>query len=450
MQAIHERFEQLAGKPKMGRADGIEQQELGKEFDELHRHVEKLDRCEVIAGAARGRGGALRIERGSQEESRAPQHRDGAMRTLDGLVGSNMLPARAAETVEALTKTGSRMEQSWAQRMVEATGDEAYLRAFCKVMADSERGHLLWDAKEQEAFQRVQSLRQEMRSMNSTDDQGGFLAPVVIDPSIQISSAGSINPIRQLARNVQTISDSWKGITSAGVTAHWLPEEAEVSDDSPTLAEETIPVWKAAAFVPASFEIIQDGTNFVSEVSKLLLDGLDQLTATAFTTGSGTGQPTGIISALAGGGSVVATATADTLVPGDVYNQQNQLPPRFQAAAQWAANLSIINTLSQFQTANGSLTFPSLQNTPRTLLGRPVSEISNMDGTLGGGAGNDSVVVYGDWSQFVIVDRWPSALEVVPHLFGPNRRPTGQRGFLLYSRVGSDVLVDNAFRVLTA
>jgi HK97 family phage major capsid protein len=112
--------------------------------------------------------------------------------------------------------------------------------------------------------------------------------------------------------------------------------------------------------------------------------------------------------------------------------------------------LSIINTLSQFQTANGSLTFPSLQNTPRTLLGRPVSEISNMDGTLGGGAGNDSVVVYGDWSQFVIVDRWPSALEVVPHLFGPNRRPTGQRGFLLYSRVGSDVLVDNAFRVLTA
>ncbi len=371
------------------------------------------------------------------------------MRTLNGLVSSNLLPARAAETVESLTKTGSRMEQGWAARMVEATGDGAYLRAFCKVMADSERGHLLWDAEEQQAFQRVQSLRQEMRSMNSTDDQGGFLAPVVIDPSIQISSAGNINPIRQLARNVQTISDSWRGITSAGVTAHWLPEEAEVSDDSPTLAEENIPVWKAAAFVPASFEIIQDGTNFVSEVSKLLLDGLDQLTATAFTTGSGTGQPTGIISALAGGSSVVATATADALVPGDVYNLQNQLPPRFQATL-IGGQPGDHQPLAQFQTANGSLTFPSLQSTPRTLLGRPVSEISNMDGMLGGGAGNDPVIVYGDWSQFVIVDRWPSALEVVPHLFGPNRRPTGQRGFLLYSRVGSDVLVDNAFRVLTA
>jgi Restriction endonuclease len=36
-----------------------------------------------------------------------------------------------------------------------------------------------------------------------------------------------LNPIRKLARNVQTISDSWRGITSAGVTALWLPEEAE-------------------------------------------------------------------------------------------------------------------------------------------------------------------------------------------------------------------------------
>jgi HK97 family phage major capsid protein len=66
-------------------------------------------------------------------------------------------------------------------------------------------------------------------------------------------------------------------------------------------------------------------------------------------------------------------------------------------------------------------------------------------------AGNDSVVVYGDWSQFVIVNRWPATLEVISNLFGPARRfPTGQRGFLLHARVGSDVLVDNAFRVLTA
>lgn len=166
--------------------------------------------------------------------------------------------------------------------------------------------------------------------------------------------------------------------------------------------------------------------------------------------GSGTGEPTGLITALAGTGSVVATTTADTLTPADVYKLQNALPPRFQGNAQWAANLSILNTLRQFQTTNGSLTFPALQDNPPVLLSRPVSEVSNMDSTLGGGAGNDSVVVYGDFDQFVIVDRWPATLEVITNLFGANRRPSGQRGFLLHARVGSDVLVDNAFRVLTA
>lgn len=389
MQSIHERFEQLAAKPQMGRADGIEQTELGKEFDALTAHVEKLDRAAQIAACAGEGGGGLRIEHGSIVDQDAaeqrPQRRDAAMRTIDGLVSANQLPARAAETVEALTKTGSRMEQGWAARMVEATGDDAYFRAFCKVMADSQRGHLLWDAEEQQAFQRVQQLRSEMRSMNSTEDQGGFLAPVVIDPTIQISSAGNINPLRQISRNVQTISDSWRGIRSDSVTAHWLPEEAEVTDDSPTLAEEIISVYKAAAFCPASYEIIQDGTNFVSEISKLLLDGLDNLIAGAITTGSGTGEPTGLVTALAGTASVVATATPDTLVSGDVYTLLNALPPRFRASAQFAANLAIISTLAQFETNNGALKFPSLQNDPPTLLGRRISEISNLDSTLGVG-----------------------------------------------------------------
>ena len=452
MESIHTQLTELSLKHRLSKEDNALFARVSEEFQELEDLVAGMDRRAAIAGAAGGGNGSLRIDRGSSTYASTRTDRphsglrDAAMRTIDGLVSANQLPARAAETVEALTKTGSRAEQSWTQRMVEATGDDAYLRAFCKVMADSERGHLLWNPQEQQAFQRVQQLRQE-RSMNTTDDQGGFLAPVVVDPSIQISSAGSVNPIRKLARNVQTISDSWRGISSDSVTAHFIAEEAEVSDDSPTLAETIIPVWKAMAFVPASFEIIQDGTNFVQEISKLLLDGLDQLTATAFTVGTGTGEPTGLVAALAGTRSVVSTATADTLVTSDVYNLLGQLPPRFRVNAQWAGNLAILNTLRQFTTGS-QFVFPELRETPPMLIGRAISEVSNMDGTLGGGAGNDSVLVIGDFQQFVVVDRWPATLEVVSNLFGSNRRPTGQRGFLLHSRVGSDILVDNAFRVL--
>ena len=40
-------------------------------------------------------------------------------------------------------------------------------------------------------------------------------------------------------------------------------------------------------------------------------------------------------------------------------------------------------------------------------------------------------------------------LELVPHLVGSNRRPTGQPGALLWFRTGSNVVVPNAFRLLS-
>jgi predicted phage gp36 major capsid-like protein len=48
----------------------------------------------------------------------------------------------------------------------------------------------------------------------------------------------------------------------------------------------------------------------------------------------------------------------------------------------------------------------------------------------------------------VIVDRIGNTLELIPNLVGANRRPTGQRGALLWFRTGSDSVVDNAFRLL--
>ena len=151
-----------------------------------------------------------------------------------------------------------------------------------------------------------------------------------------------------------------------------------------------------------------------------------------------------------GGSSVVAAGTADTLVAADVYNVQGSLGARWQPAARWCANLAILNKLRQLETANGSLVFPELRTDQPTLAGKPVRELSNMDSTLGGGAGNDSVLLYGDFSNFVVSKRIGSAVELIPHLFGANRRPTGQRGMYVYARYGSDSVNDAAFRLLVA
>ena len=254
-----------------------------------------------------------------------------------------------------------------------------------------------------------------------------------------------------MARIVKCTGDTWNGVSSEGVEAHWYAEAEEVSDDSPTLAQPSIPVYRGSAWVPFSIELEGDGAELVAQVTRLLVDSVEQLTAEAYVAGSGVSEPTGFVTALTASAptAVVTGDGSEALAATDPYKLQNALPPRFQLGSAFAANLSIINTLRQQETGNGSLKFPSLQDNPPRLLGRPCFEVSNMDASVDATKTEANyVLALGDWSQMVIADRIGTTVELVPWVFGQNRRPTGQRGFFAWFRTGSDVLVDNAFRLL--
>lgn len=373
-----------------------------------------------------------------------------ALRTVDAAHRAGQLPDFAAEKVTALVEQGPAASRSLAARWAVTAGAELYRSAFGKLLADPERGHLLWTREEQEAFQRVAQVQAEMRAMSvGVDAGGGFMVPMSLDPSILLSSAGSINPLRRISRVVQTVTDSWNGVTSAGSTAEWKPEAAQVADASPTLAPAPIPVHFGDSYVPYSFEIGMDAPNFLQELSMVLRDAAEQLMNTAYTTGTGTGQPKGIVTALAGTASEINGGGTEAIIAADAYTLQNALPPRFSARAQWAANLATINTFAQFETVNGALKFPEIRQNPPQLLRKPLNELSNMDSVITPAATeNNYVLLYGDFQQFVIVDRIGTSIELVPHLFGANNRPTGQRGALLWFRTGSDVVIANAFRML--
>lgn len=458
---IRSRVEQLAAKHRLSRDEETEADELADELADLDEHRQRLEKCDRLARAASRPNGSIRAVPGSPgsdgDDPYAPREshsmRDAALRTIDGAVSAGKLASRGAELVETLMHTGTPVAQTWSQRWAAAAGNPAYERAFAKLVGNPTQGHLTWTSEEAEAFRRVAEVQTEQRAMSLTDNAGGYMVPLTLDPAVQLTSNGSTNPLRQISRVVTTTTDAWQGVTSAGVTAEWTAEAAEVADASPALGSPSIAVHKADAFVPFSFEVQGDASGFMSELAQLLMDGAEQLNATAYTTGTGVGQPTGIITSLVGSAGtvpLVPPATPETLASGDVYSVQNALPPRFQPNARWCANLSILNTLRQFETTNGALKFPALQDGDPMLLSRPVHELSNMDGSLNPSATESNyVLLYGDFSQFVIVDRVGSTVELVPHLFGSNRRPTGQRGALLWYRTGSNVVIPNAFRLLS-
>ncbi|MEU2075425.1 phage major capsid protein [Streptomyces sp. NPDC013489] len=323
-------------------------------------------------------------------------------------------------------------------RMCLATSSPEYLRAWSKVAAG--KGHMI-SPEEQRALERAMSL---------TDSAGGYLVPFQLDPTVIITANGSRNQIRQVARQVVATGDVWNGVSSGAVSWSWDAEGAQVSDDSTTFAQPTVQVHKAAGFVPISIEALEDEANVTQEVARLLAFGRDTLEAAAFTTGSGSGQPTGIVTALAGGSSEVAPTTAETFAAADIYKLDNALPARYRAGASWLANRAIYNLIRQFDTNGGAQMWERIgADVPPELLGRPALEAEDMDGTFDAAAtANNYLAVYGDFSNYVIADRVGMTVEFIPHLVGANQRPTGQRGWYAYYRVGADSVNDGAFRML--
>jgi len=425
-------------------------------FNELNFEFRALTRIGELAEIReQARGGNVVTPRSAMSGTDDDRDRDvwgdaittRARRNIDAANRSGTLPSDAAENAERLVTTGPHGERSAAARWAAVAGDPAYLRAFAHMVADPTRGHLMWTEEEREAFAAVQRYQSEERAMSLTTTEGGALVPLTLDPAIHLSNAGAINPLPQIARVVTTATDSWTGINSSGATAEWLAEEAEAADGAPTVDDEPIPVHKGSCFVPFSYEVGMDAVNFTSEITRVMVDSIAVQEAVAFTTGSGSDQPTGFVTALTGTASEVNAAADDTFAAGDVYALQNALPARFSGNASWLSSLPVMNLIRQFETTGGALKFPELAN--GQLLGRPIRENSTMDSTVTTtGAVSNFILAYGEWKEFVIVRRIGTQVELVPHLFGASRRPTGQRGFHAWYRTGSDVLVNNALRML--
>lgn len=165
------------------------------------------------------------------------------------------------------------------------TEHESYRSAFVKLVTRQNPILNPDEARAVEAFD-------EFRAMSiGTDASGGYGVPILIDPTIILTSQGSPNDILNIARVETITNDEWKGVTSAGVSWSFDAEATEVSDDSPTLAQPAVPTYKAQGFIPYSIEVGMDYPNFAAEMSTLLDEGYRELLAEKLTTGSGSNEP---------------------------------------------------------------------------------------------------------------------------------------------------------------
>jgi HK97 family phage major capsid protein len=364
--------------------------------------------------------------------------RDRARAVIDATSG---LDARHQEQAEHVM--GSADRNGDVARHIVATGNPEYRSAFTKALAGSSD---TWTDTERQAVDSV-------RAVSLTNANGGFAVPFTLDATIIDSGTHSVNPFRQISRVVQITTDSWNGVSSAGISAGWLAEVAESTDDSPTLAQPSIDVHRASAFVPFSMSIDGDWAAMESDIRNMITRSKDDLEGAAFATGSGSGQPKGVITALDGTASEIAPATGETFAIGDVYALESALQARYRSNADFVANKIWYNAIRQFDTNGGAGLWERIGAAmPPELLGYSTYESSDMDGVLpdASATADNFGLLFGDFSNYVIVDRVGLSVELVPHLFATaNNRPNGQRGFFANWRTGADVVNVPGIKVLS-
>lgn len=474
---IQDELERLKNKKDKTPEDMAAVQPLLTEFREVHQHRLDLEHDAALSEIRAASGAGVPTSTPADEAARVDGRASGDIDVVDqtrsggpsagkyrdpwdlsemrmgyGDSLSSELTARARDAIERMEFADDKVREICTRfverdggeddnptaKLVLATTSPAYSRAFIKLIRSrGETGVLSND--ERAAYTRAMSL---------TDNQGGFLVPVQLDPSIIITANGSFNEVRKISRVVQATGKVWQGLTSAGVSGSWDGEGEEVSDDAPSLTEVEIPIHKLQIFVPFSHELQQDAPGLADEISKMIAFEKEVKESIAHVTGSGVGQPTGIITALIGTSSVVPSGAADTLARSDVDNLDVQLPQRYAFNASWLAHRGIYAKIRQFDTNGGGSLWGQLADGRKsTLLGRPDYVAEAMDGVVNAGQENYALA-YGDFQNYVIADRLGTTMSYIPHLMGPNGRPIGKAGWHAYIRTGADSVNDAAFRLL--
>ena len=428
------------------------------EADQVNTQYRLMD----AVGAAPGqinRGNPFDAEIRDYSPRGKAERRDAALRVVEQRAKERNWAPRQEQHMEQLLRSGHsvNLDSDLIAARLLATESDAYHSAFFKAVTEPAPA---WTPEENRAMGQYREVERRAAS-EGTDSAGGYGIPVLIDPTIVLTSGAIDAPILSIATLKTITTNQWKGVTSTGLVFEITQEGSVVADKTPTLAQPVIPVYRADAYIPYSFEIGQDYPSFAEEMAGQLEQGYINLLAQSTMTGSGSSYPTGIFTALkaSGGncangtsGKEVTLTTLGTLGAIDIRDCWSSLGELFRQRSSWVMNVTTESVIRAFgnNLALSDFTQDLTAQGVDKLVSRPVV-LSDYAPTYS--TATTTVTQYcvlGDFSKFLIVQRAGMVVEQVQHLFDPTTgRPTGQRAWLAWSRYGHNALDSNPFRVLS-
>lgn len=445
-------------------------QEIGEEvptaeqearWEELKTKREEADRDLAEAEARAARVAESRARWASTQVSPMPQDPfeddvrtmsarsvyDKAMTVADSPeTGEHLQADQKARLQKVLRTRNQDLDGDLIGRLLLATENPAYRSAFQKIAAGTSP---IFTSEEGRAVQEVQNIKRALSI--GTDASGGFAVPVLIDPTIILTGQGTPNDILRLARVETITNDEWRGVSSAGVSWSFHAEATAATDNSPTIAQPNVVTRRADGFIPFSIEVGQDWPGFATAMSDLLAEGYSELLAEKLVNGTqGSNEPNGVVAKIDATTSPAnrEAATAGTIATADIYGLWGALPQRYRGNAAWLSSTNVQNAIRQLGTLDPNFSVNITAENVPALFGHQYA-LNDYVADKASGTGVQPQLLVGDFRGYLVAQRAGMTVEFIPHLFDvTNNRPTGQRGWFAWSRIGADVINTNAFRLL--
>lgn len=274
-----------------------------------------------------------------------------------------------------------------------------------------------------------------------TSAQGGYTVPIEVATSIAdaLKAYGGMRSVAEVFRTAAGNDINFPTSDGTTETGELIGENTTATGADPAFGVVTLKTYKFSSKVVAvPFELLQDSSiDMEGFIRQRLVTRLGRVTNTYFTTGTGTAQPNGIVTA-ASSGKVGTTGQTLSVIFDDLVDLVHSVDPAYRALGNCKfmmndASLKVIRKLKD--SAGRPIFLPSYDGLagamPDTLLGYPV--VINQDVAVM--AANAKSILFGDFSFYKIRD----AMDIQMFRFDDSAYiKLGQIGFLAWMRSGGN------------
>ena len=280
-------------------------------------------------------------------------------------------------------------------------------------------------------------IRRELRAQSTTDSAGGYTIPegFVYELERALLAFGGMRQVSSVIRTDQGGDLPWPTVNDTSNSGAILAENTEVSEQDITFGSVTLGAYKyTSKLVRVSEELMQDSAfNLAQVLGSLLGERVARILNENFTTGSGSGQPNGVITA-AVSGKTADSATAITA--GEIIDLFHSVDPSYRdgASSVWMCNDSTVAAIRKLTDDQGQFLWQSGMQAgiPDRLYGRAVI-VNQVMQDIGA---SEYPLLFGDFSLYKIRDVRSIRLRRLVERYADY----DQQGFVAFSRHDGNLL----------